>query len=182
MANRRVNVSSADLADSLLEFINGDTKNIFLDESKIFSTLIIHVDGDNYFWNGELSQLKGFVQNSLKLTGIWASPGGETKQAIIKDTEANLVANTLFNLYNNASPISTKASPSGNEDMMAQLKLEHPTIWAAINGIKDTLIIKLDEKSSADESKLAKIEAELCKVRADYKCDTEYIIQNIFAL
>ncbi len=92
-----------------------DTNNIFLDESKIFSTFI-HVDRDNYFWNGELSQLKSFVQNSLKLTGIWSSPGGETKQfksnevtlkwsgqtrrklAIIKDTEANLVANTLFNL------------------------------------------------------------------------------------
>ena len=61
MADRRVNVSSADLADSLLEFINDDTNNIFLDESKIFSTLdLIHVDGDNYFWNGELSQLKKF--------------------------------------------------------------------------------------------------------------------------
>ena len=100
---------------------------------------------------------------------------GQTRRklAIIKDTEANLVANTLFNLYNNTNPISTEASPSGNKDMMAQLKLEHPTIWAAINGIKDTLIIKLDEKSSVDESKLAKIEAELCKVRADYNCETE---------
>jgi hypothetical protein len=189
MASRRINVSSADLADSLLEFINDDTNDIFIDESKTFSTLI-HVDEDNYFWNGELSQLKSFVQTILKLTGIWTSPGGETKQfksnevtlkwsgqtrrklAIIKDTEANLVANTLFNLYNNTNPIPTEASPSGNKDEMAQLKLEHPTIWAAINGIKDTLIIKLDEKSSVEESKLAKIEAELCKVRADYKCET----------
>ena len=42
-----------------------------------------------------------------------------------------------------------------------------------INGIKDTLIIKLDEKSSVDKSKLTKIEDKLCKVRADYKCETE---------
>ena len=72
MASRRINVSSADLADSLLEFINDDTNNIFIDESKTFSTLI-HVDEDNHFWNGELSQLKSFVQNILKLTGIWTS-------------------------------------------------------------------------------------------------------------
>jgi hypothetical protein len=57
-----------------------------------------------------------------------------------------------------------------NKDVMAQIKLEHPMIWAAINGIKDTLMIKLDEKSSVDESKLVKIEAELCKVHADFKC------------
>jgi hypothetical protein len=69
MANRRVNVSSADLAYSLLEFVNDDTNDIFIDESITFLTLI-HVDGDNYFWNGELSQLKSFVQNILKLTGV----------------------------------------------------------------------------------------------------------------
>ena len=112
----QTNMTSAELADSLLEFLNDDTNGISIDESIIFSTLI-HVDGDNYFWNGELSQLKRFVQNILKLTGTWTSPGGDTKQfksnevtlkwsgqmrrklVIIKDTEANLVANTLINLF-----------------------------------------------------------------------------------
>ena len=79
MANRRANMSSAELTDSLLEFLNDNTDDISIDESIIFSTLI-HVDGENYFWNGELSQLKRFVQNILKLTGIWTSPGGDTKQ------------------------------------------------------------------------------------------------------
>ena len=79
MANRRADMSSAELTDSLLEFLNDNTNDISIDESIIFSTLI-HVDGDNYFWNGELSQLKRFVQNILKLTGIWTSPGGDTKQ------------------------------------------------------------------------------------------------------
>ena len=32
---------------------------------------------------------------------------------------------------------------------------------------------KLDKKSLVDESKFAKIETELCKVRADYKCEIE---------
>ena len=104
MANRRANMSSAELTDSWLEFLNDNTNDISMDESIIFSTLI-HVDGDNYFWNGELSQLKRFVQNIFKLTGIWTSPGGDTKQfksnevtlkwsgqVNIKDTEANLVA------------------------------------------------------------------------------------------
>ena len=79
MANRRADMSSAELTDSLLEFLNDNTNDISIDESIIFSTLI-HVDGDNYFWNGELSQLKRFVQNILQLTGIWTSPGGDTKQ------------------------------------------------------------------------------------------------------
>ena len=159
MANRRANMSSAELADSLLEFLNDDTNDISIDESIIFSTLI-HVDRDNYFWNGELSQLKCFVQNILKLTGIWTSPGGDTKQfksdevtlkwsgetrrklVIIKDTEANLVANTLINLYDNANSIPTEVS--SNKDELGLLKLEHPTMLAAINGIKDTLMTKLD--------------------------------------
>ena len=67
MANRRANMSSAELADSLLEFLNDDTYDISIDESIIFSTLI-HVDGDNYFWNGELSQLyKTFRPKYLKV-------------------------------------------------------------------------------------------------------------------
>ena len=87
MANRRANMSSAELTDSLLEFLNDNTNDISIDESIIFSTLI-HVDGDNYFWNGELSQLKRFVQNILKLTGIWTSPDGDTKQ--FKSNEVTL--------------------------------------------------------------------------------------------
>ena len=87
MANKRANMTSAELADSLLEFLNDDINGISIDESIIFSTLI-HVDGDNYFWNGELSQLKRFVQNILKLTGTWTSPGGDTKQ--FKSNEVTL--------------------------------------------------------------------------------------------
>lgn len=139
--------------------------------------------------SGELSQLKRFVQNILKLTGTWTSPGGDTEQfksnevtlkwsgqtrrklVIIRDTEANFVANTLINLYNNTNSMSTEGS--SNKDELGVLKLEHPTILAAINGIKDTLMTKLDEKSLIDESKFAKIETELCKVRADYKCEIE---------
>ena len=123
------------------------------------------------------------------MTGTWTSPGGDTKQfksnevtlkwsgqkrrklVIIKDTEANLVANTLINLYNNTNSIPTEVS--SNKDELGLLKLEHPTILAAANGIKDTLMTKLDEKSLVDESKFANIETELCKVRADYKCEIE---------
>ena len=79
------------------------------------------------------------------------------------------MAHTLINLYNNTNSIPTEVS--SNKDELGLLKLEHPTILAAINGIKDNLMTKLDEKSLVDESKLAKIETELCKVRADYKCE-----------
>ena len=87
------------------------------------------------------------------------------------------MANTLINLYNNTNSIPTEVS--SNKDELGLLILEHPTILAAINVTKDTLMTKLDEKSLVDESKLAKIEIELCKVRAGYKCEIEKLNAKI---
>ena len=57
------------------------------DENEALVTLISNLcaDASGYFWKGNLSQLKSFVQDVLKLTGKWSSPGGETKQ--FKSTE-----------------------------------------------------------------------------------------------
>ena len=84
------------------------------------------------------------------------------------------MANTLINLYNNTNSIPTEVS--SNKDELGLLKLEHPTILAAINGITDTLMTKLDEKSLVDESKLSKIETELCKIRTDYTANSKKVV------
>ena len=48
MANRRTDMSSAELAVSLVEFLI-DTNVISIHENIMFSTLI-HADGDNYMY------------------------------------------------------------------------------------------------------------------------------------
>jgi hypothetical protein len=80
----------------------------------------LSTDDSGYSWKGNLSQLKSFVQNDFKLAGSWSSPGGERKVfngtstditlkcygqkrkklVIERDTEENLLANTLNSLYN----------------------------------------------------------------------------------
>ena len=39
----------------------------------------LFADESGYLWKGNLSELKRFVQDEIKLTGKWSSPGGETK-------------------------------------------------------------------------------------------------------
>ena len=91
-------------------------------ESKVLSSLVF-IDESCYCWKGNLAQLKSFVQNDLKLIGKWSSPGGETKLfknteiilkwtgqtrkklIIEKDSEVNLVANTLKSLSVYAMPM-----------------------------------------------------------------------------
>ena len=36
--------------------------------------------GDNFVWNGSITQLKRFVNEELHLCGSWKSPGGDIKQ------------------------------------------------------------------------------------------------------
>jgi hypothetical protein len=123
MENSRVNLSSANsshiLANSLLDFMNESVKIPTNDvESKILSSLVFIDESGYCSWKGNLAQLKSFVQNDLKLIGKWSSPGGETKLfknteiilkwawqtrkklIIEKDSEVNLVENTLKSLCN----------------------------------------------------------------------------------
>ena len=39
----------------------------------------LELDGKTYRWTGNLEELKNFIQNDMKLSGTWSSPGGESK-------------------------------------------------------------------------------------------------------
>jgi hypothetical protein len=83
---------------------------------------------------GQSFTIKEFVQNDLKLAGSWSSPGGERKVfngtstditlkwygqkrkklVIERNTEENLLANTLNSLYNkNNGGLDTTAASEG---------------------------------------------------------------------
>ena len=93
------------------------------------------IDNSGYSWKGNLSQLKSFVQNELKLAGVWSSPGGDRKVKIFegtdtciqlkwyygqkrkklvidRDTDENLLANTLHSLYNKINGVFNTTVPS----------------------------------------------------------------------
>ena len=162
-------------------------------ESKVLSYLVF-IDESGYCWKGNLAQLKSFVQNDLKLIGKWSSPGGETKLfknteiilkwtgqtrkklIIEKDSEVNLVANTLKSLCNaNGDVVCLDTASACKESIDNKAKQsvaadsEFSTIWAAINGIQDVVTAKLDEVTLAHDNKLMRIEAEVCKVRSNYE-------------
>ena len=123
MASGRVNLSSTNssqiLADSLIDFTN-DFFNMARKETGSLSASNLLIDNSGYSWKGNLSQLKSFVQNELKLAGVCSSPGGDRKVfegtdtciklkwygqkrkklVIDRDTDENLLANTLHSLYN----------------------------------------------------------------------------------
>ncbi|CAB3991210.1 Hypothetical predicted protein [Paramuricea clavata] len=198
MENGGVNLSSPNLsqilANSLLDFMSESVKiptNSV--ESKVLSSLVF-IDESCYYWKGNLSQLKNFVQNDLKLIGkLWSSPGGETKLfiknteiilkwtgqtrkklIIEKDSEVNLVANTLKRLCNgDMFCLDTAASCKESIDDKAKQSVaadsEFSTIWAAINGFQDVATAKLEEVTLAHDNKLFRIEAEECKVRSNYE-------------
>ena len=188
--DRRVNLSSANssqiLADSLLDF-GKDTADLPTnsDESKLPSTLVsnLSIYENGYIWKlGNLPQLKRFVQNDLKLIGKWSSPGGETKLfknteislkwfgqtrkklIIEKDTEANLVTNTLNSLYNEAvlnitnSTVMTCERLVYNKAEPALVEPELSVIWATINNLQDTMLVQLNQVTSAYDYKLSRIE------------------------
>ena len=136
----------------------------------------------DYFWEGNLPQLKSFVQNTLKIDGSWSSPGGEAKlfkaeNIILKwygptrkklvvqeDREDCSVESILQCLCRGVeksqidTQISIEASEGINIDQhinkteLASLKLELSTVWAVVNGIQDTILVKLDEVNSEKES------------------------------
>ena len=82
MASRRVNLSSAItiqiLADSLLDFMNDSSYTL---PNEVGSLLIsnLSIDNGGYSWKGNVSQLKSFVRNDMKLPGSWSSLGGDRK-------------------------------------------------------------------------------------------------------
>ena len=128
MASGRVNLSSTNssqiLADSLIDFTN-DFFNMAPKETGSLTTSNLLIDNSGYSWKGNLSQLKSFVQNELKLAGDWSSPGGDRKVfestdtcikfkwygqkrkklVIDRDTDENLLANTLHSLYNKINAV-----------------------------------------------------------------------------
>ncbi|CAB3994169.1 Hypothetical predicted protein [Paramuricea clavata] len=132
-------------------------------------------------------------QNDLKLIGKWSLPGGETKLfknteiilkwtgqtrkklIIEKDSEVNLVANTLKRLCNGdvfCLDTATACKESIDDKATKQsvaADSEFSTIWAAINGIQDVVTAKLEEVTLAHDIKLIRIEAEVCKVRSNYE-------------
>ena len=104
---------------------------------------------------------------------VWSN----TEEAYIveKDTEANLVTNTLNSLYNEAVlniTNSTVMTCEGLVDNKAEPALVEPglsVIWATINKLQDTMLVQLNQVTSAYDIKLSRIEAELNKVRFEYE-------------
>ena len=104
---------------------------------------------------------------------VWSN----TEEAYIveKDTEANLVTNTLNSLYNEAVlniTNSTVMTCEGLVDDKAEPALVEPglsVIWATINKLQDTMLVQLNQVTSAYDIKLSRIEAELNKVRFEYE-------------
>ena len=84
MANGHDLSSSSSLMDSLVS--PPSTRNENEPPSTQLSNLF--ADESEYLWKGNLSELKRFVQDELKLTGKWSSPGGETK--LFKGTDVIL--------------------------------------------------------------------------------------------
>ena len=123
MASERVNLSSTKssqiLAGLLIDFTN-DFLNMAPKETGSLSASNLLIDNSGYSWKGNLSQLRRLVQNELKLTGNWSSPGGDRKVfkstdtrikikwygqkrkklVIDRDTDENLLANTLHSFCN----------------------------------------------------------------------------------
>ena len=149
----------------------------------------------DYFWDGNLPQLKSFVEETLKIDGSWLSPRGEVKlfksqNVILKwygptrkklvvqeDREDCFVESILQCLCRGvekrqiATEIAIEASEGVNKDQdinkteLDSLKLELSTIWAVVNGIQDTMLVKLDEVNSNKERELVKIRNEFDKIR-----------------
>ena len=42
-------------------------------------------DGKTYRWTGNLEELKDFIQNDKKLSGMWSPPGGDSKLFKVAD-------------------------------------------------------------------------------------------------
>ena len=102
---------------------------------------------------------------------------GQTRKKLIveKDTEANLVTNTLNSLYNEAvlnitnSTVMTCEGLVDNKAEPALVEPELSVIWATINKLQDTMLVQLNQVTSAYDIKLSRIEAELNKVRFEYE-------------
>ena len=152
----------------------------------------------DYFWEGNLPQLKSFVEKTLKIDGSWSSPGGEAKlfkgeNVILKwhgptrkklvvqeDREDCSVESILQCLCRGVekSQIDTEISIEASEGInmqrssinkteLASLKLELSTVWAVVDRIQDTILVKLDDVNSNKERQLVKIRSELDKARLE---------------
>ena len=78
-------------------------------------TKFLYQEGEDFFWMGDLNDLKQFVETSLNLHGKWSSPGGDVKQftaeefvlkwhgvtkrkiVLVKDSEENALKSMLQN-------------------------------------------------------------------------------------
>ena len=78
-------------------------------------TKFLYQEGEDFFWMGDLNDLKQFVETSLNLHGKWFSPGGDVKQftgeefvlkwqgvtkrkiVLVKDSEENALKSMLQN-------------------------------------------------------------------------------------
>ena len=139
------------------------------------------------------------MQKTLKIDGSWSSPGGEAKlfkgeNVILKwygptrkklvvqeDREDCSVENILQCLCRGVeksqidAQISIEASEGMNIDQhiykteLASLKLELSTVWAVVNRIQDTILVKLDEVNSDKENQLVKIRNEFDKIRLEHE-------------
>ena len=53
--------------------------------------------------------------------------------------------------------------------------MELSTVWAVVNGIQDTIIVKLDEVNSDKESQLVKIRNEIDKIRLEHASQIKFL-------
>ena len=70
-----------------------------------------------------------------------------------------------------------------NKTELASLKFELSTVWAVVNGIQETILVKLDEVNSDKESQLVKIRNEIGKIRLEHESQIKLLnvkLDNIY--
>ena len=72
---------------SMLETNFDESKSLF--DASVQSLSVkcnkLEWDGKTYRWTGNLEELKDFIQNDMKLSGTWSSPGGDSRLFKIAD-------------------------------------------------------------------------------------------------
>ena len=116
MAAGHLKVSSSNTSNKSAIFAD------FYEINKHQDRRYLSYDGKRFRWAGNLESLKHFVENGVKLLGIWTSPGGSSKMFTcsyldLKGTTSLELADTLIEVCSTSiSGISAKDSKTSNGD------------------------------------------------------------------
>ena len=178
------------MSSSNFENYQGNEVNIAHENQK---SSLLFKEGEEFFWTGDLKDLKQFVGTCLQLQGKWSSPGGDTKQfasdefvikwygatkkklVLVKDSKENPLKFVLQNL---ARDLSGK-----DKDIVGDIALDEILFTGSTaesseidsNGMRRPMplgIIKIGSKDDSEvnlevkfQSKYRELEQELCKLR-----------------